>query len=157
VTTGVGIHATASAAMLEVKEALLSVFQTALDGQAVDVRIGFVWPSQHPDEVSLTRLRYVPADATVSTNRRRQGQVSVDVEIWAYRVTADERVTHSAAFGILEDLEAAVMSDPTLGGKALWCFVGETDSDGITTGDELGQGRATGIVATFEAQVIVSK
>lgn len=159
-TTGTGMHPSAATGALAVKDALHAAITGALQAASehdVDVSYGYRWPAQHLDAVAVTALRASPLAGTLSPQRRRQVSVQVDVNVTAARPIADERVTHQRAFALLAVIDEAVRAEPTLAGAALWCLLGEAQSDGATVqDDDVEWGRVTEIAATFEAQIIVT-
>lgn len=178
--TGTGIHRSTGAAALAVKNALHDVAVAAIDalevarltaeleaaGEAVDVdqlerevdvSYGYRWPAHWPDAVAVTAVQVVAEEGTVGPRQRREMTVRQDFNITSWRVTDDEKVTHRRAFDLLAVIDARVREiDPTLAGAALWCRLGDVQSDGATTEDDAGEGRFTEIAATFEARVLIS-
>lgn len=158
-TTGVGIYPSTGAAALAVKDAVYEAASAALAAggvERVDLAYGFLWPAYN-DSISVTAVRAIPDEGSVSPQRRRELTVQVDVNVLVFRVTADERVTHDRAFSLLAVVDEYVREHITLGGAALWCHMGEVASDGATLEEDAGEGRITEIAATFEARVVVSR
>lgn len=159
-TTGVGMYRSVGAASSRVKTALFEQITTALaaDVVGVDIAFGFRWPAQYPDEVAVTAVRATDVgEGTVSPERRRQVEVSVDVSIVSFRVTDDERVPHDRAYGLLDVIDAHLREDPTLDGAALWCLSDDLASDGATHEEEAQEGRICEVSVTFAARVIVTR
>lgn len=157
--TGTGIHASSGAAALAVKGAIHAAIGAALDAadeHEVSLAYGYLWPAQWDDQVAVTAVRIVPQEGTTGPRQRRHMTVQQDVNITAFRVTADEQETHARAFGLLALVDQGVRADATLAGTALWCVLGEVQSDGATLEEDAGAGRVTEIAATFEARVVVS-
>lgn len=158
-TTGVGIHPSTGAAALAVKNAVFTAAVSAVreaDLHEVDVAYGFLW-SAWSDSISVTSVRAIPDEGSVSPQRRRELTVQVDLNVLVFRVTDDEQVTHARAFELLGVVDEWVREHITLDGTALWCHMGEVASDGATVAEDAGEGRVTEIAATFEARVVVSR
>ena len=158
-TTGVGLHASMGNAALAVKDAVYAQIKTALADAGeveVDLSYGFRWPARWDDLVAVTAVRADPGEGALGRQRRREITVSVDVNLIAWAPTDDEQVTHARAFGLLDVIDRSFRAEPTLGGAALWCLLGEVTSDGATDDDDAGHGRITEIAATFDARVIVT-
>lgn len=160
-TTGTGFHPSSGVAALAVKDAIHAAAAAALTAAAeteVDLCYGFRWPPSFPDEVAITAVRVAPQEGTVSPQQRRRMDVFVDVNIVSFRVTDDEQVTHTRAFGLLGLIDEHVReTDRTLGGAALWCVLDEVQSDGATAEEDAGSGRLTEIAATFMAAVYITR
>ncbi|MGN7703514.1 hypothetical protein [Cellulosimicrobium sp. 22601] len=159
-TTGVGMYPSLGAATSSVKHALHDQIAAALaaaDETEVDVRFGFLWPTEWFDSVAVTAVRATPDEGTVSPQRTRHLTVYVDVSIVSFRVTADDAEPHDRAYGLLGVIDAHLREDPTMAGAALWCFSDELTSDGATDEVEAEVGRLCEIAVTYAARVIVTR
>ena len=146
-------------AALKVKEALVAAATAVVDPTIVLVAQGI--PTTGTDKtqiVAFLGINTTQAPATLSTNRSRDEDISVDgivsVQMAGYD---DDKAVEDAAWGILRTIEQRVRkTDPTLGGIALWCFLTASQSFGYTTADKLAQGRLCEIEFTFTARVRIT-
>lgn len=154
----VGIYQSLGAACDGVKTALHEISAAALeaaDKKDVQAAFGYPWPIEYDDIVAVTQVRAAPQEGTVSETRRRHQDIYVDVEIDSWRATASDREVHDIAYGLLDIFDKAVRADPTLGGKAMWCFSDDLVSDGATDNEQTGEGRLCAIRATYRARIMV--
>lgn len=148
------------AAVSTVKSTILNVATTALAAAGeteVDVAMGFVWPAQWPDAVAVTGVRESPTDGTIGMQRRQHVDIRQDVAITVQRVTGDEAEVHDRAYELLDIIDGAIRTDPTLGGAVLWCYADDVASDGITDESDAGWGRICALSVTFVSRAMITR
>ena len=148
------------AAVTAVKRTILNVATAALaaeDETEVDIAMGFVWPAQWPDAVAVTAVREAPTDGTIGMQRRQHVDIRQDVAITVQRVTDDEGEVHDRAYQLLDIIDGAIRTDPTLGGAVLWCYSDEVASDGITDESDAGWGRICALSVTFVSRAMITR
>lgn len=113
-----------------------------------------------PDDVVAWRgvqSSHVPA--TIGPQRSRHETLTVEVVISCWRGGGPEMelVCAQRAYKILRAIEYyARVTDTTLGGAVLWCFLEQHQSDGATDPQLLEEGRVIEITATFKAEARVT-
>lgn len=111
------------------------------------------------DLVSFADVVSEQMPGPMGTNRSRNETLRQTVWVSVFRPgEADqERVASDRAYELLGLLERYVrVTDTTLGGVALWCFLTSHTSTGQTDPAELASGRLIEIEAVFTAQVRIT-
>ena len=150
-----------ASAGFEVKRRLFEIAQTLFaDESKLAVSFGFPGGNgDREDSMEFMDIRTQQEPATQSTNRSRDEEIFVTVNISAYRAgeAGDDLIPTQAAFGYLRTLEQHIRkNDPTLGGFANWCFLDNLDSLSATEPDLVSQGRLVFITAQFKARVRIT-
>ena len=154
------MYQSVGAAVDAVKTTILAAARTAIadaDEREVDVSMGYVWPAQWFDAVAVTAVRESPTDGTIGMQRRQHVDIRQDVAITTFRVTGDEQEVHDRAYSLLDIIDSAIRTDPTLGGAVLWCYADEVASDGITAEMDIGWGRICALSVTFVARAMITR
>jgi hypothetical protein len=117
----------------------------ALFGQE-KVQVSFGHPGrnrQFDDIVALTGIRTEQDAAGMGPGRSRREHLYLTVMVSCWRAGVDDDLAPTeAVYSYANRLEQYVRTtDPTLGGLALWCFLDEHTSDGLTDRQMLAKGR----------------
>ncbi|WP_309129477.1 hypothetical protein [Microbacterium sp.] len=152
------VYPSMGAAAATVKRKILDTAKAALAEETeVDVGMGFMWPPQWQDSVSVMGVRVSPSDGTIGMQRRQHVDIRQDVAITVQRVTDDEGEVHDRAYELLDKIDSAIRTDATLGGTVLWCYADEVASDGITDESNAGWGRICALSVTFVSRVMITR
>jgi hypothetical protein len=111
------------------------------------------------DIVAFRGVQSSHVAATIGPQRSRHETLTVEVVISCWRGGAEEMelVCAQRAYKILRAIEFyARVTDTTLGGSVLWCFLEQHQSDGATDPQMLEEGRVIEITATFKAEARVT-
>ncbi|MEJ1087052.1 hypothetical protein WDU99_01830 [Microbacterium sp. Mu-80] len=153
-------YPSAGAAVATVKRTILDTAAAALTAAGeseVDIGMGFVWPPKWQDSVSVGAVRESPTDGTIGMQRRQHVDIRQDVAITVQRETGSEEEVHDRAYHLLDVIDAAIRTDPTLGGAVLWCYSDEVASDGITDESDAGWGRICALSVTFVSRAMITR
>lgn len=96
--------------------------------------------------------------ATLGPNRSRDETVTVAVQMYCLRrgKVGTAREAEDYVFARLGELERNVrMTDPTVGGVALWCFMSRVANDTVSTAPRL-EGHLAVIRAEFTARIRIT-
>lgn len=145
------------------KAAFVAAAQTLVASRDPEVLVSFGHPGQamgnFDDLVAFTTISVDQEPATLGTNRSRSETLTQTVQISCYRAGGPDReqVASDGAYELLGLLEHHVrVTDTTLGGLVLWCFLTSHTSTGETDPDLLASGRTIDIDATFTAKARVT-
>ena len=129
---------------------------------ATNTHVSFGYPGGGRDVskfLAFMELRTEQAPATVSTNRSRDEDIYLTTVISCARAgqADDDLAASQDAYDILRTLERQVrITDTSVSGTVLWCFLNSTDSGGATDAAVLAKGRLIQIEATFKARVRIT-
>ncbi len=144
----------------ELKVALYEVAKTIFADDPVRVSFGYPGSGRdHDDLIVFTELETGQVPGPLGTNRARDEDIDVTVEISSFRAgfAEDDLVPAAAVTDYLRRLEQYVrVTDTTLGGRCQRCFVTRTVSGGIADPAVLAQGRLILLEATFTARVRIT-
>lgn len=146
-------------AAISVRDALMAAGVAVWADPAVHVVVGHPGVDIPDDTISFASLRTEQTPATFGTNRSRQETVTIEVlfSIWRNGGAEQEAITNARAYQLLGALENYCRkTDPTLGGRALFCFLTASESSGSTAQQTLSQGRCTELSATFTAEIRIT-
>lgn len=137
------------------KDAMVTAATTAVNDPTVLVCYGHPGIQQPDDIVSVGRVTSTQEPGPMSnTNRSRTNTLTVDLTISIFRRGGadQEQVAGDRAYSLLSAVEEYVrVTDTTVGGTVMWCFLTSHTSDGATDPTLLTQGRCIEITATFTA------
>ena len=137
------------------KDAMVVAATTAVNDSTVLVCYGHPGTEQPDDIVSFGRVTSTQEPGPMSsTNRSRTNTLTVDLTISIYRAGGpeQEKAAGDRAYALLSAIEEYVrVTDTTVGGNVLWCFLTSHSSDGATDPALIAKGRCIEIAATFTA------
>lgn len=145
--------------------ALKNAFYSAAQALFVDddlyVSFGQPSPGREEDDIlAFTGLRSQEEPGPISATRRtRNEHVELDVVVSCWRAgeADDDKVPTDAVYAYLRRLEQHVrVTDTTLGGACLWCFLDSHQSTGVADRATLAKGRLVEATATFKAFVRIT-
>lgn len=146
----------------EFKSAFIAAARALWASDEPDVKVSFGHPGmRQPDDiVAFTKLTSKQEPGPHGARRARDEVLTIDVQISCYRGGRGddvEQICSDRAYKLLRDLEKYVrVTDTTVGGTVLDCFLTAHDSDGETDRAFLAKGRCIEITATFTANVRIT-
>lgn len=138
------------------KAALFAAAGTLFANDTPAVLVTYGMPAFDPynDVVSFASTTSTSEPATLSTRRQREETLTQEVIFYCFQEGGQEQevVVMTRAYTLLAQLEEYVrVTDTTLGGAVLYCFLTEHASDAATDQDVLRKGRLHVLTATFTA------
>lgn len=128
-------------------------------GENVLVTYGLPGNYAPADIVSFMGVQSNQVDATLGAKRSRHETLSLEIVISCVRGGGAEMelVCSQRAYAILRAIETyARVTDTTIGGSVLWCFISQHQSDGHTDPEIAEQNRCIEITARFDAQARIT-
>ena len=127
--------------------------------EAVLVTYGLPGNFAPNDIVSFMGLQSSQIPATIGPRRSREETLTVEIVISVVRAGGPEMelVAAQRAYAILRSIETyARVTDTTIGGSVLWCFLTQHQSDGHTDPQLAEQNRCIEITARFDARARIT-
>ncbi len=143
----------------------LAFFEAARDLMAADpdtehVLVTYGWPGTFEPEDLVSFLGVTSEQEAASISRRsRDETLTLEVSISCYRGGGQdmEQVSARRAYQLLRMLDTfARVTDTTVGGTVMWCFLVGHESSGHTDPALIEQGRTNEIVARFSARARIT-
>lgn len=128
-------------------------------GESVLVTYGLPGTYAPADIVSFMGVQSNQVDATIGPKRSRDETLSVELVISCVRGGGPEMelVCSQRAYAILRSIiYYARVTDTTIGGSVLWCFLSQHQSDGHTDPQVAEQNRCIEITARFDAKARIT-
>jgi len=147
-------------AALTFKNAMVAAAQTIWPtGDAVRVSFGHPGATTADDIIAFMDVSSVQEPAALGARRQRQETLELTVVVSCYRAggAEQEKIASDRAYSLLGLLTQQVrVTDTTVGGTVLFCFLTSHQSDGATDPDMISVGRLIEISAVFTAEARIT-